>query len=80
MRQLYATLRHRPTPLAGTFIALTLTAMFVTWAISLGEAAGSSVPVQRLANAAVVVTGTSTISVTSGSGPSANTNTVPLSG
>lgn len=80
MRQLQATLRHRPAPLAGTLIALTLTAMFVTWAISLGKGASSSVPVQRLANAAVVVTGTSMISVTSGSGPSASTFTVPLNG
>jgi putative ABC transport system permease protein len=57
MRLLYATLRHRPAPLAGTLVALILTAMFVTWAISLGKAGGSSVPAQRLANAAVVVTG-----------------------
>jgi putative ABC transport system permease protein len=79
MRQLYATLRHSPAPLAGVLVALTVTAMFVTWAISLGEAASSSIPAQRLANAAVVVTGTSTISVTSGTGTSAGANTVPLS-
>ena len=80
MRQLYATLRHRPAPLAGILVALTLTAMFVTWAFSLGEAAKTTdVPAQRLAGAAVIVTGNPTLAVTSGSGPSASTNTVPLS-
>jgi len=79
MRQLYATLRHRPAPLAGVLVALTMTAMFVTWALSLGEAAGSSVPAQRLANAAVVVTGNQTLAATSGSEPPAGTVTVPLS-
>jgi putative ABC transport system permease protein len=79
MRQLYATLRHRPAPLAGVLVALTMTAMFVIWALSLGEAAGSSVPAQRLAGAAVLVTGNQTIAATSGSGPSAGAITVPLS-
>ena len=79
MRQLYATLRHRPAPLVGVLVALTMTAMFVTWALSLGEAAGSSVPAQRLANAAVVVTGNQTLAATSGSEPPAGAVTVPLS-
>ena len=58
MRRLYATLRHRPAPLAGILVALTMTAMFVTWALSLGEGRWRwRVPAQRLANAAVVVTG-----------------------
>jgi putative ABC transport system permease protein len=79
MRQLYATLRHRPAPLAGILVALTMTAMFVTWALSLGEAAGAGVPAQRLANAAVVVTGNQTLAATSGGGPSDGAVTVPLS-
>ena len=79
MRQLYATLRHRPAPLVGILVALTMTAMFITWAISLGEAAGSSLPAQRLANAAVVVTGNPTLTVASGSGPHAIDFTVPRS-
>jgi putative ABC transport system permease protein len=80
MRQLYATLRHRPAPLAGILVALTMTAMLVTWAFSLGEAAkATNVPAQRLAGAAIVVTGNPTIAVTSGRGPSASTDTVPLS-
>jgi putative ABC transport system permease protein len=74
MRQLYATLRHRPASLAGVLVALTLTAMFITWAISLGEAAGSTVPAQRLAGAAVLVTGNQTLGATS-----ADAVTVPLS-
>jgi putative ABC transport system permease protein len=78
MRQLYATLRHRPAPLVGILVALTMTAMFITWAISLGEAAGSSLPAQRLANAAVVVTGNPALTVASGSGPYAIDFTVPL--
>ena len=78
MRQLYATLRHRPAPLFGILIALTMTSMFITWAISLGEAAGGSIPAQRLAGAAVLVTGNQELTVTSGSGPSATTSTVPL--
>ena len=79
MRQLYATLRHRPAPLAGILVALTMTAMFVTWALSLGEAAGAGVPAQRLANAAVVVTGNQTLPATSGGGPSDGAVTVSLS-
>lgn len=79
MRQLYATLRHRPAPLVGILVALSMTAMFITWAISLGEAAGSSLPAQRLANAAVVVTGNPTLTVASGSGPHAIDFTVPRS-
>jgi putative ABC transport system permease protein len=78
MRQLYATLRHRPAPLAGVLVALILTATFLTWSISLGEAASRPVPAQRLAGTAVVVTGDQTVTVTSGSGPSAQTETVPL--
>jgi putative ABC transport system permease protein len=74
MRQLYATLSNRPASLAGVLVALTLTAMFITWAISLGEAAGSAVPAQRLAGAAVLVTGNQTLAATP-----ADAVTVPLS-
>jgi putative ABC transport system permease protein len=80
MRQLYATLRHRPAPLAGILVALIMTSMFVTWAISMGVAAAGKVPTQRLANAAVVVAGDPTITVTSGGAQSAITDTVALTG
>ena len=79
MRALYATLRHRPAPLAGIFVALTMTAMFLTWAITLGGAASATiVPAQRLASAAIVVQGNPTVQEISGSGPSASVDSKPL--
>jgi hypothetical protein len=49
MRQLLATLQHRPAPLVGTFVALVAAAMVVTWAFALGNASGASkLPAQRL--------------------------------
>jgi putative ABC transport system permease protein len=78
MRQLYATLRHRPAPLAGVLVALTMTAMFITWALSLGGAAGAGVPAQRLAGAAVLVTGNQALAADPGGGPSDGAVTVPL--
>ena len=79
MRALYATLRHPPAPLAGIFVALTMTAMFLTWAITLGGAASATiVPAQRLASAAIVVQGNPTVQEISGSGPSASVDSKPL--
>jgi putative ABC transport system permease protein len=78
MRQLYATLRHGPAPLAGVLVALTMTAMFITWALSLGGAAGSRVPAERLAGAAVLVTGNQALAATADGLPSADSLTVPL--
>jgi putative ABC transport system permease protein len=78
MRQLYATLRHRPAPLAGVLVALTMTAMFITWALSLAGAAGSGVPAERLAGAAVLVTGNQALAATPGDGQPAGAVTVPL--
>lgn len=76
MRQLLATFRHRPVPLVGTFVALAIAALTVTWAFSLGEAGGSStVPAQRLAGAAAVVIGEPDLTVATGPG---STATVPL--
>lgn len=75
MRQLLATLRHRPAPLVGTFVALVVTAMVVTWAFALGNAGGTAnVPVQRLANASVVVTGDQSITITYGTGKNPTTD------
>jgi putative ABC transport system permease protein len=78
VRQLFATLRHRPASLAGILVALTMTATFVTLAISLAKAAGSGVSTQRLANAAVVVTGDPLVPATPDGEPSDGTLTVPL--
>jgi putative ABC transport system permease protein len=58
MRQLAATLRRRPGPLVGTFVALWVAAVVVTMAASLART-GQTLhpPVQRLAATAAVVTG-----------------------
>lgn len=67
MRQLLATLRRRPAPLAGTFIALMLAAVLVTLTASLlGTSATLTAPAQRLAATSVVVTGDPNVSFTSG--------------
>jgi putative ABC transport system permease protein len=79
VRQLIATFRHRPGPFVGIFVALVASASMVTWAFSLTNAAKSSrVPVERLAGAAVVVTGSPYVTVTTGSGYSATTSRAPL--
>ncbi len=79
MRQLLATLRHRPAPLIGTFVALTLAALLVTIVtIFLGTGLTLSVPAQRLAGTAVVVTGNPNVQVHSGSGDKAETEVRPL--
>jgi putative ABC transport system permease protein len=79
MRQLLATVRHRPALLVGTFVALVASAMIVTWAVSLGEASGpTELPAQRLAGTAVVVMGNPKVAITTGSGNNATTSHLPL--
>jgi putative ABC transport system permease protein len=79
MRQLLATLRHRPAPLVGIFVALVAAASIVTWAFSIGNAASTStLPTPRLAGATVVVTGNPTITLTTGTGYTASTSQFPL--
>jgi len=79
MSQLLATLRHRPAPLIGTFVALTLAAMLITiTAIFLGTGLTLSVPAQQLAGTAVVVTGKPNVSILAGSGQNIELDTVSL--
>jgi putative ABC transport system permease protein len=79
MRQLLATLRHRPGPLLGVLIALIAAASMITWAFSLTNSGSSStVPAGHLAGAAVVVTGNPDVTVTTGSGYSASASRIPL--
>ena len=79
MRQLLATLRRRPAPLLGIFVALVAAASVVTWAFSIGNApSASTLPTERLAGATVVVAGDPTVSLTTGSGYGASTTQVPL--
>ena len=79
MRQLLATFRHRPGPFVGILVALVASASTITWAFSLTNAANSStVPVERLAGAAVVVTGSPYATITTGSGYSVTTSRLPL--
>ncbi|MBO0770396.1 MAG: FtsX-like permease family protein [Actinobacteria bacterium] len=80
MNQLLATLRHRPAPLAGTFVALLLAAVLVTVMASLIVTGVTyEPPAQALAATAVDVTGAPTVAVTSGSGQNASTDVLPLS-
>ncbi len=79
MRQLLATLRHRPAPIVGILVALIVAASVVTWAFSVGEAGkNSSVPAERLAATTIVVTGKPDVAFTSGSGQDATTDILPL--
>ncbi|HLI02040.1 MAG TPA: FtsX-like permease family protein [Acidimicrobiales bacterium] len=79
MRQLAATLRHRPGPLVGTFVALIAAAVVVTIGLTLGRVGGSLVvPTQRLAGAAAVISGHPKIAITTGHGDSASTDHIPL--
>jgi putative ABC transport system permease protein len=79
MNQLLSTLRHRPGPLIGTFVALTLAAMLVTITASLvGTGLTLTVPAQRLAAATVIVTGNENIKVTSGKPGDRETDVLPL--
>jgi putative ABC transport system permease protein len=79
MGQLLATLRHRPAPLIGTFVALTLAAMLITMtAIFLGTGLTLSVPAQQLAATSVIVTGKPTVSLLAGSGENIELDTISL--
>lgn len=67
MRQLAATLRRRPGPLVGTFVALWVAAVVVTMAASLALTGRAlHPPVQRLAATSAVVTGDPTVKVHDG--------------
>jgi putative ABC transport system permease protein len=79
MREFLATLRRRPAPLIGTFVALAMAALLVTLTtIFLGTGLTLSVPAQRLAGTTVVVTGNPDVRVTSGTGDNAETDVLPL--
>jgi putative ABC transport system permease protein len=67
MRQLAATLRRRPGPLVGTFVALWVAAVVVTMAASLART-GQTLhpPVHRLAATSALVTGDPTVKVHDG--------------
>jgi putative ABC transport system permease protein len=67
VRQLVATLRRRPGPLAGTFVALFAGAVVVTLTASLAWA-GHAIkpPVQRLAGADAVLTGNPSVKAAEG--------------
>ena len=79
MRQLLATLRRRPAPLIGTFVALMLAALLVTaTTIFLGTGITLSAPAQRLAGTTLVVTGNPDVRVTSGTGGNVETDVLPL--
>ena len=81
LRQLAATLRRRPAPLAGTLIAVTLGSMVIVISASfVGTGADTAVPPDRLAGAAVVVTGGQQISATFGRGDDAETERLALPG
>ncbi len=79
MREFLATLRRRPAPLIGTFVALTLAALLVTvTTIFLGTGLTLSAPAQRLAGTTVVVTGNPDVRVTSGTGDNVETDVLSL--
>jgi putative ABC transport system permease protein len=79
MRQVVATLRHRPAPLIGIFVALVVASMTITWAFSIGNAgATSKVPAQRLSGTAVVVMGNPKVNITTGHGQGVSTAGFPL--
>jgi putative ABC transport system permease protein len=81
MRRLLATLGRRPWPLLGTLVAVTLGSMVIVIAASfIGTAATTAVPPDRLAGAAVVVTGQQQISVRFGRGEDAEIELLALPG
>jgi putative ABC transport system permease protein len=81
VNQLIATLRHRPAPLAGTFVALLLAAVLVTVTASIiGTGITYQPSAQALAATAVDVVGAPSVAVTSGSGQNATTDVLLLPG
>jgi putative ABC transport system permease protein len=81
LRQLAGTLRHRPAVLAGSLIAITLSSMVIVISASfVATGASTVVPPDRLAGAAVVVTGRQQVSATFGRGEDAETERLALPG
>ncbi len=79
MREFLATLRRRPAPLIGTFVALAMAALLVTAiTIFIGTGITLSAPAQRLAGTTLVVTGNLDVRVTSGAGGNVETDVLPL--
>ena len=79
MREFLATLRRRPAPLIGTFVALAMAALLVTaTTIFIGTGITLSAPAQRLAGTTLVVTGNPDVRVTSGAGDNVETDVLPL--
>ena len=79
MREFLATLRRRPAPLIGTFVALAMAALLVTaTTIFIGTGITLSAPAQRLAGTTLVVTGNPDARVTSGAGDNVETDVLPL--
>lgn len=79
MREFLATLRRRPAPLIGTFVALAMAALLVTaTTIFIGTGLTLSAPAQRLAGTTLVVTGNPDVRVTSGTGDNVETDVLPL--
>ena len=79
MRQLVATLRHRPGPLVGTFVALCMAALVVTIATTMGWLGFTlKIPTDRLAATTAVVTGPQHVQVATGSGKHTSDETVTL--
>ena len=77
MRQLVATLRRRPGPLAGTFVALFVAAVVVTMTATLARTGQTlKPPVQRLAGATAVLTGNPKVKVVEGH----DANTLAITG
>ena len=72
-----AGLLRDPGPVIGTLVASVLTAVLTVAAIAVGTAPSPSPP-GRLASAAVVVAGSTTLEVTTGRGADASTQSVPL--
>ena len=67
MRQFVATLRRRPGPVAGTFVALFAAAVVVTMTATLARTGQTlKPPVQRLAAATAVVSGNPKVKVAEG--------------
>jgi putative ABC transport system permease protein len=79
VKQILMSWRRRPAPFVGTLVALTVAAVLVTAiACLLGTSLTWTVPPERLAATNVVVTAHQQVRVTSGSGASASTDTLPL--
>ena len=72
-----AGIRRGPGPLIGTVVASATAAMLTVAAISVA-AADTHIPAGRLAGASVVVAGSTNLTVTTGNGQDAQSQSVPL--